>query len=126
MKKLFLPIILALSLGGCALFGSIQNPISLTTQYDVEAGYLAAENVALVYMALPLCRTGTVATLAQPCGRRSIKVQIQQTGAKAQAAVIALRNFVKNNPSISPVSAIGAAQTALADFQFAISAIQTH
>lgn len=121
MNKLFLPVILALALAGCA---SVNNPISLTTQYDIEAGYLTAENIAVVYMALPLCKTGTTATLAVPCARRSVVVKIQAAGRKAQAAVIALRNFVKNNPTLNPVSAINAAQSALADFQFAVSATQ--
>jgi hypothetical protein len=121
MHKLFVSMLFALALAGCATFN---NPVSLTTQYDIEAGYLAAENIALVYMALPLCRTGTVSTLSSPCGRRSIDVQIQKTGAKAQAAVVALRNFTKNNPTLNPVTAIAAAQAALSDSQFAVSATQ--
>lgn len=120
MRRL-IPIVLALALAGCATYN---NPVSLTTQYDIEAGYLTAENIAIVYLALPLCKTGTVATLSNPCKRRSLAVKIQSAGAQAQAAVIALRNFTKNNPTLSNATALLAAQTALADFQFALSATQ--
>lgn len=121
-KLLLLPVILALSLGGCAAFRSYTNPVGITTLYDLEAGYYTAEQVALVYMALPLCKTGTVSTLAAPCGRRSIKRDIQDKGRTAQAAVVAVRTFIKNNPTINPISAIQDAAVILGNFQAAISA----
>lgn len=126
MRKLLLPLILALSLSGCAslnaIFATYKNPVSITTLYDLEAGYYTAEQVALVYMALPLCRTGTVSTLAAPCGRRSIKLNIQDKGRTAQAAVIAARTFVKDNPTINPIATIQSAALILANFQSAIAA----
>jgi hypothetical protein len=118
MNKIALALVLALSLAGCATY---KNPVSLTTQYDIEAAYLTAEDLAVVYLALPLCHTGQVATLQLPCARRSLVVKIQNTGAKVQAAIVALRNFTKNNPSLNNATALLAAQQALADFQFALS-----
>jgi hypothetical protein len=124
-KLLFIPI-LALSLGGCAqlsaAFGTYKNPVGITTLYDLEAGYYTAEQVALVYMALPLCHTGTVSTLNAPCGRRSIKLNIQDKGRVAQMAVVGVRTFVKNNPTINPITAVQDAAVLLANFQAAISA----
>lgn len=117
--RVFLVLVTMLALAGCASF---KNPITLTTQYDIEAGYLTAENIAVAYRNLPLCKTGTTPSLTNVCARRSVIVKIQQTAAKAQAAVLALRNFTKNNPTLSPLGAISAAQAALADFQFAVSA----
>ena len=126
MRKLLIPILLAFTLSGCAglnaILGTYKNPVSITTLYDLEAGYYTAEQVALVYMALPLCRTGTVSTLAVPCGRRSIKLNIQDKGRTAQAAVVAARTFVKNNPTINPIAAIQNAAGLLANFQSAIAA----
>ena len=120
MRKL-LAITLALSLSACATY---KNPITLTTQYDIEAGYLTAENIALVYFALPLCKTGTVATITAPCKKRSLVVKIQTTGRQAQAAILALRNFTANNPTLNNASALLAAQTALSSFSYALSATQ--
>lgn len=120
--RVFFVLVTALSLVGCASF---KNPISMTTQYDIEAGYLTAENIAVAYRSLPLCKTGTTPSLTNVCAKRSIIVKIQQTAAKAQAAVLALRAFTKNNPTLSPLGAISVAQQALSDFQLAVSATQT-
>ena len=114
MKRLIVAA-LCLSLAACA---SYQNPITITTQYDVEAGYLTAENIALVY--IEACRTGAIKRSV--CG--PVVAVIQTSGRKAQAAVLALRNFTKNNPTLNNASLLLAAQNALADFQFAVSASQ--
>lgn len=120
--RFFVIALTALALAGCASF---KNPVTLTTQYDIEAGYLTAENIAVAYRNLPLCKTGTTPSFTNICARRSLVVRIQVAAAKAQAAILTLRAFTKNNPTLSPLGAIGAAQQALADFQFAVSATQT-
>ena len=118
MRKYLIMLVVAVSVAGCA---SYRNPISTTTLYDIEGGYYTAQQVALIYMRLPLCPTGTSSTLAAPCGKRSIKLTIQATARKAQAAVITLRAFVKNNPTLNSATQIAAALQALTDFQVAIS-----
>lgn len=120
--RVFIVLVTALALAGCASF---KNPVTLTTQYDIEAAYLTAENLAVAYRNLPLCKTGTTPSLTNVCAKRSLVVKIQQTAAKAQAAILALRAFTKNNPTLSPVTALEAAQNALANFQFALSSTQT-
>lgn len=122
MRKIAV-LILTLALGGCwDPFASINNPVGINTLYDLEAGYYTAEQVALVYMAFPLCRTGMVSTLASPCGRRSVKLQIQQKGEATHNAVLLVRNFSKNNPTLNPITLIQNASVILASFQSVIAA----
>lgn len=123
MRKLIVLALLAPLLGGCFL-DPINNPLNTASLYDIEAGYLTAEQIAIAYLHLPLCRTGTQPSLTNQCGKRSVDLVIQDKGRKAQLAILALRSFVRNNPTISPINALTIAQNAIADFQFAVSATQ--
>jgi hypothetical protein len=118
MKKIII-LFTALSLSACA---TMNNPVSTTNLYDIESAYYAAEQVALVYMRLPLCKTGTTTSLTNQCGRRSVKVKIQNAARTAQVAIIAARNFVRNNPTINDLTLLTAAQTALTNFQSVLTA----
>ena len=111
----------ALSLSGCALFQSMSNPINTTTLYDLEAGYYTAQQIALAYKALPLCQTGTQPSVSNICAKRSVIVVIQANARKAQAALAALRDFVKNNPTLNAASLISATQLAIAGFESAVN-----
>ncbi len=121
--KLFLSCLLALALGACA---TIQNPINTTQLAQVESGYGIALSAAVAYLNLPLCRTGTSASLSNICAQRSVIVKLQAAAAKTQGAIVAARNFIKNNPTINVASAVGIAQAALNDFQTVESMYGVH
>ena len=109
--------------GGTSLTASIPNPANKQQLAAAESTYNIAANAALVYRSRPLCKTGTVETLENICARRSVVVKMQTYDRNAYAALKAARTFVRNNPTISAVSIIAAAQRAVSDYQ---SAAQTN
>ena len=109
LRKL-LPFLLALGLMGCTTVASINNPISTPTLAAVESSYGAALSVAVGYR--DACAQRLI-----PSSCRPIVAQLQTYGRQAQGAVVAARNFVRNNPTIDPVSAVLAAQAAVSDFK---------
>lgn len=113
MKKLAV-IVLAFTLASCA---TVRNPVTQTDLATVEAGYGVALSLAVAYRHLPLCRTGTTASLSNVCARRSVVVKLQQADRSVQTALSGARNFIKNNPTLSAGTFISAAQAALASFQ---------
>ncbi len=115
MKKL-LVLGMCLWLGACA---SISNPITGNALTNVESAYGVALSAAVAYKQLCVQRT-------IPSSCRTVVVQMQQAGIKVQGAIIAARNFVKNNPTLDPASAIAAAQVALSDFQTVQTANGVH
>lgn len=112
MRKI--AILFALALGGCASFN---NPITLNEIGGMESAYGLALSAAVAYRNLPLCKTGTVATVTNICAQRSIIVKLQQANRGAIVAIHAARDFVVNNPTLDPVTVIGQAQRALAGLQ---------
>ena len=114
MRKVFLAVTLAFSLAACA---TISNPVGTTQLAQIESAYGVALSVAVAYRNLPLCRTGTTPSVQNICAKRSVIVRLQAADRNAQGALVAARRFVRNNPTISAASAIGAAQAAVADFQ---------
>ena len=109
MKKFVLALSFALALTACA---SIHNPITTPTLASVESSYGVALSLAVGYR--DACAERKI-----PPSCRPIVVALQTYGAKAQSAVIAARNFVKNNPTISATSALLAAKAAIDDFSAA-------
>jgi len=111
MRKLALIVAIALlpSLGACA---SINNPINRTELYNAEAAYGLALSAAVGYRRLCVQRTPSI---YPQC--RAVVPKLQAADRKVQGAVAAVRAFVKDNPTVTPVSLIAAAQKALADFQ---------
>lgn len=117
----------ALFLGGCAgdsvfkggssIFGTITNPVGQNELAAVEGAYGVALTAAVSYRRF--CYSAPLAQLPQQvCGnRRAVIRRLQDLDNRAYAAIAAARNFVRNNPTISAVSLIGAARTAVTDFQ---------
>ncbi len=114
LASFFILFLLSLQIASCA---SIQNPVNNNQLASVEAGYGIALAAAVAYRNLPLCRTGTTESFSNVCARRSAVVKIQAAGARTQAAIVAARRFVRNNPTLSAYTVIQAAQSALVDFQ---------
>jgi len=113
MRKLAI-LIFAVSLSACA---TVQNPATIQQLYDVEAAYGVALATAVAYHNRPLCKTGTVESLTNICARRSIVVKLQLADKRARAALAVARAFIINNPTLSAVSALTAAQSAVVAFQ---------
>lgn len=122
MKRLLLMPVLALTLlvGGCAggsiltggssLTASITTPVGRRELAAVESTYGIALAAAVNYRRLCVRRE-----IPRSC--RNVVLTLQSYGARAHGSIIAARNFVRRNPTISAVSAIGAARAAVADFQ---------
>lgn len=111
MKRFLLKyIILVGALSGCA---QIQNPISLNELAAAESAYGVALSAAVAYRSLPLCK----ASVPAPCAKRDVILELQEADKKVQGAIIAVNNFVRDNPELSAASLVAAAQKAIADFQ---------
>ena len=114
MKRIIPVLLLAFVLAGCASlpnpFTAVSNPFDTPTLAKVETAYGAALSIAVGYR-----RACAERSIPPSC--RPIVKQLQAQGARAQAAVVAARKFVKNYPQISAASAIGAAKAAVEDFK---------
>jgi len=102
--------------GGSNPFVQVANPIKTADAAAVEAAYGTVLAAAVNYKRLPLCQKGKT-ELDGLCARRDVVLQLQAADRKAYAAIVALRNFRKNYPDISAVSALEAARNAVRDFQ---------
>lgn len=100
-------LLLALGLSACATF---QNPVNQSQLTTVEAAYGTALSIAVAYR--DACAQRII-----PSSCRPIVVQMQNFAAKAQGAIVAARTFVSNNPTLSAVTVLTAAQQAVGDFQ---------
>ena len=114
MKRILPVLLLAFALAACASlpnpFTVISNPFDTPTLAKVETAYGAALSVAVGYR-------NACAQRLIPSDCRPVVKQLQAQGARAQAAVVAARKFVKNYPQISAATAIVAAKAAVDDFK---------
>lgn len=122
MKRLLLMPVLALSLfvGGCAggsiltggssLTASITTPVGRRELAAVESTYGIALAAAVNYRRLCVRRE-----IPRSC--REVVNRIAAADRKVRPVRRAAHNFVRNNPTISGVSAISAFRQAVADFQ---------
>jgi hypothetical protein len=132
MRKLAIALALTFTLTGCAsldftkksifdggpsVVTRTENPLGLNEQYQIEAAIAAARRPALAYMRLRQCRKSEVASFSNICGYRSVKVKIQNADRKLQAALLSVRKFVRDNPTVSGASVIASINTALADYR---------
>ena len=124
--KLALALIAALALAGCSdsrsifaggssLIATVQNPVGPQQLVAVESAVGAAAGTFNGYRSLcadrvlpPSCRTAVQA--------------VQGHIPKVRAALNSARNFVKNYPTVSAATAIGAVHAALGDFNAAMAA----
>ncbi len=135
MRKFLLVPVLAFALAGCAVnpagqsvltggssfVAPINNPIGANQQYELEAAVAVVRRTGLAYMRLRQCRASETASATNLCGRRSVKVQIQDASRKLTAALNAERAFRRNNPTLNAVSVVVAVQSALAAYQNVLS-----
>lgn len=148
MKRLLLPMLLALSLGGCvtttldpnapsvfsggqSVTARIPNPVGAVDIYRIKAVYASANRVVVGYRQYCWERSYK-ALMADPvarpiCQNRRANVRAAQAArAKAARAIIAADQFIRNNPTLSAISAVSAAWAAVTTFQNTVnsSAVQ--
>jgi hypothetical protein len=136
--KIAAVLALAVMLSGCATqFGqragaivsavttTVNNPVGNTDIYRIKNAYAAALELAVQYRSY--CWSAPYATLmADPVAkpvcqhRRAVVRAVQKGKANAHAAIVAAQNFVRDNPTLNAATAIGAAWTAVTDFQNAV------
>jgi len=119
MRKLLILAAVGLSLGGCATGPklNLSSSVSLNTIQSVEAAYGIALSGERAYKAIPLCKTGTVATVTSPCAQRSVVVKLQAADLKAISAMKKANTFMKAYPTVDATNVISAAATAVGDLQ---------
>jgi hypothetical protein len=115
MRKLLILAAVGLSLGGCATGPklNLNSSVSLNTMQSIEAAYGIALSGERAYKALPLCKTGTVATVTSPCAQRSVVVNLQAADRKAISAIQQANAFIKTYPTVDATNVISAAATAV-------------
>lgn len=139
LRRIFLvpALLAALALSGCSggtsiftgggsLLGTITNPLGINELAAVEGAYGVALTGAVSYRRY--CYSAPLAQLPKEvCGnRRAVVRKLQELDNKAYAAIVAARNFARDNPTISAFSVIGAARQAVADFQSLASAYRVN
>lgn len=132
-RALLIPMLLVagLTLGGCGIrdavgtvTATVTNPVKDSGLIQVEGAYSVALAISVSYRRY--CYSKPLAELpATYCGNRRDIVRAMQTAdSKAFAAITSARNFVRNNPTLSAVSAIAAARQAVADYTAATKPFQ--
>jgi hypothetical protein len=131
MKRLLLiPLLLAgLALGGClqtvsdvakAVTTTITNPVGGKNIYQAKLVYASTLEIAVKYREYCWSKPYDV-LLQEPLAicknRRGNVRQMQAARLKASAAIRSAEKFVRENPTLNATSAIGAAWTAVTDFQ---------
>ena len=126
MKRIFFAVALActVALGGCA--GKLPSldlstNVTLNTVQGVQASYGIALSAERTYKSLPLCLTGTKATVLNPCAQRSVVERLQEADRKAVSAIRDMVQFVQKYPQVDATNAIQAAATAITNLQNIIS-----
>lgn len=124
IRALIVAAFLTLGLGGCQTTGTgvdfnqtYTNPVGRNQLAAIESSYGLALTLAVNYRRLGLCPKASAGNLNGICARRDVVLKLQAADRKVRVAILAARKFVKNNPTISPASAIAAVQTAVNDFR---------
>ena len=107
-------VFLGLWLTACAVF---QNPVNTTRLAAVESAYGVALSIAVAYRNTRLCKRGEAPTVTNVCAKRDVIEQLQAADRKVQIALIAARQFVRDNPTLDAFAVIQAAQQAVDIFR---------
>lgn len=132
MRKstLILLLLSSLAVGGCATLDkvatavttTITNPVDNVDLYRVKNVYAASLTVANGYRSYCYAREYAV-LMADPVAkplcrsRRSVVRAMQAADRKAFAAIKTADTFIANNPTLNATSVLGAAWTAVTQFQ---------
>ena len=123
MRKLVL--VLALILGGCATSPSVSlnTAVTLNSMEGVIAAYGTALSAERAYKSLPLCLTGTRATITNPCAQRSIIVRLQAADLTANRAINRANTYIKTYPTLNASNVISAAVAAVQALQSILAGV---
>lgn len=114
MKKILLVLALALSLPACTQLQNLETAVKTTITPDnlntLEAAYGSALSVAVGYR--NLCKNKII---SKSCW--TVIAMLQPYENKAYGSIVALRQFLKNNPTLDASTFISDAKTAIATFK---------
>lgn len=98
MHKHAIAVLALMGLAGCA---SINNPVTNTNVYEVEAAYDAAVLTPLAaYSKLPLCPPGMHISVQNPCHEAAILATARSYDRQVQAAFAKAVMFSRDNPTL--------------------------
>ncbi len=129
MKRFIAIVAFALTLSGCAGVGTsifeggtsvtatINNPVTLDQQAAIEASYNLLASAALNYSRLRRCKAGESAGVTNLCSSWSVVKQLMKADQVAYTSVSNLRKFMRENQTVSAISAFNAAQAAFRDYK---------
>jgi hypothetical protein len=86
-----------------------------------QSAYGIALSGERAYKALPLCLTGTTATVLNPCAQRSVIVRLQAADRQAISAIRQANTFIKTYPTVDASNVIAAASTAVGSLRNILS-----
>jgi len=114
MKKVFIILALALSLGGCATMDKIGSAISAAqnfkiTQGQVDSARNSYDGFVLAplrkYAFLPRCKTGQTFKLDTPCHDRKLLKQIREVDKSVEKAFADTQNRITSGDDKGAVAA---------------------
>lgn len=125
MRRFLIGVVLALTLSACgggSLLPSIQNPLTGNNAYQAHIAYTATLQLADDYRTYcykkPYKQILLDPAMRLVCqNRRTVIRNIQKYQPPAGEAVAFAEDFVANNPTISPITAVSAAWKAVTQFQ---------
>lgn len=125
MKKFLIICTIAFSVAGCSSLKTafdvatttIQNPVGANQQAAVEASWRTVLVASTTVLDTRQCRKSEAASLTNICVRRAVKVAIQGALNKGHTAMIDMRNFIHDNPTIDAITVITAAKNAISDLR---------
>jgi hypothetical protein len=122
MRKLLIPIVLALALAGCA--GglptlNLQTNVSMNGLLSVEAAYGVALSGERTYKQLCISHSVTGSC-------RTIVVSLQAADRTAIQTIHSARDFIRAYPTVDPTNLISAASTAVGQLQSILTANGVH
>lgn len=106
MRKL-LGLVLVLFIAGCA---TMSNPLTVNRLAALESAYGVVLSAAVGYR-------NACARKALPVSCRPITAELQKAGLVAQARIVSLRAFVRENPTVDASTLLVAAESAVDAFQ---------
>lgn len=131
------PVLMALALtAGCQSIGAalnavntvvnldVANPVTPARVFQLRALYATAFLVpAVAYRELPLCGPGE-RTIPHGCAERAVVLRLQAVDRQAEAAMVRLETFVRDNPRLNALSLFQAAEQAVATARSAVPALR--
>lgn len=122
IKFIAAAFVLGFSLVACA---TINNPVTNSNVYEVEAAYDAAVLTPLAaYAQLPLCAPGTHISISHPCHEAAILATARGYDRQVQLAFTKAAAFARNNPTLDASAQLALLNAAIAKAEVYINSHQ--